>query len=189
MTEEMQAWLHRGEDLVDLRLPRVRSPAAGKGTERFRRLVTHEDVDATKSLRRLNFLAHEMTPFIREYSGFCRRFFWMRQRGRRCVVPRRREGAAESGDAEGDGRAKALRYVERYINRGAVWNVIEIRRQIAGRDRVEVIVVAVNPVDGDAERFVPSGIIGDVADAEPERNIGMPRDDAARGVERAVNVA
>jgi hypothetical protein len=67
--------------------------------------------------------------------------------------------------------------------------VTEIRGQLAGGDRVEVVVVAVNPVDGGTERFVAPGFVGDVADAEPERNVGMPRDDAARRVERAVDVA
>jgi hypothetical protein len=66
---------------------------------------------------------------------------------------------------------------------------MEIRRQIAGRDRVEVVVVAVDPVDGCAEWLIPSCVRRDVADAEPEGNLGMPRDDRSRGVERAVDVA
>ena len=66
---------------------------------------------------------------------------------------------------------------------------MEIRRQIAGGDGVEVVVVAVNPVDAGAERLVASGLVSDVADAQPERNLGMPRDDRPRGVERAVDVA
>ena len=66
---------------------------------------------------------------------------------------------------------------------------MEIRRQIAGGDGVEVVVVAVDPVDASAERLVAAGFVGDVADAEPERDLGMARDDRARGVERAVDVA
>jgi hypothetical protein len=66
---------------------------------------------------------------------------------------------------------------------------MERRRQIAGGDGVEVVVVAVNPVDAGAERFVASGIVGDVADADPERNLGVARDDGARRLERAVDVA
>jgi hypothetical protein len=69
-----------------------------------------------------------------------------------------------------------------------VLDVMQVRRQIAGRDGVEVVVVAVDPVDGGAERFVTSLFVGDVADAEPERDLGMPRDDGARGVEGPVYV-
>jgi hypothetical protein len=32
-------------------------------------------------------------------------------------------------------------------------------------------------------------VVGDVADAEPEWNLRMPRDDRPRGVERTVDVA
>ena len=66
---------------------------------------------------------------------------------------------------------------------------MQARRQIAGRDRVEVVVVAVDPVDRRAERLVASRGVGDVTDAEPGGNIGMPRDDLARGAERAMDVA
>jgi hypothetical protein len=47
----------------------------------------------------------------------------------------------------------------------------------------------VDPVDGSAQRFVAAVLIGDVADTEPEWDFGVPRDDGARGVERAVDVA
>jgi hypothetical protein len=66
---------------------------------------------------------------------------------------------------------------------------MKILGQIAGRDRVEVVVVAVDPVDGSAEAFVAAFVGGDVADAQPERDFRMPRDDRARRVERAVDVA
>ena len=66
---------------------------------------------------------------------------------------------------------------------------MQIRRQIAGRDGVEVVVVAVDPVDRSAERLVAPVRVGDVADAEPEGDVGMARDDAAGGVEAAVDVA
>jgi hypothetical protein len=66
---------------------------------------------------------------------------------------------------------------------------MKIRWEISGGDGVEVVVVAVNPVDRRRERFVPSSFVGDVADAQPERNPGMARDDRPGGVERAVDVA
>jgi hypothetical protein len=69
-----------------------------------------------------------------------------------------------------------------------VVDVMQILRQLT-RDRVEVVVVAVNPVDPRAERFVPPLFVGNVADAEPERDVGMTRDDLPRRVERAVDVA
>jgi len=65
----------------------------------------------------------------------------------------------------------------------------EIRRQIAGLDRIEVVVVPVNPVHTGADRLVTAVVVGDVADAEPEWNLRMPRDDRPRSVERAVDVA
>jgi hypothetical protein len=66
---------------------------------------------------------------------------------------------------------------------------MQVRRQIAGRDGVEVVVVAVYPVDTAAERLIAPGVVGDVADAEPDRNLGMARDDGPRRGERAVDVA
>jgi hypothetical protein len=70
-----------------------------------------------------------------------------------------------------------------------VVDVKEVLRQVVSRDGVEVVVVAVNPVDPGAERLVPALLVGDVADAEPERDLRVPRHDRARGVERAVDVA
>jgi hypothetical protein len=66
---------------------------------------------------------------------------------------------------------------------------MEIAREISRGDGVEVVVVAVDPVDRGAERFVPPVFVRDVADAQPERNLGMPRDDRPGGVEGAVDVA
>jgi hypothetical protein len=101
----------------------------------------------------------------------------MRERGGRRLVPGRREGPADAGHPKAG-----------EIDRGAVVDVMKVGRQIAGRDRVEVVVVAVNPVDRRAERFVSAAGVGDVPDAEPERNLGMVRDDGPRRVECAVNV-
>jgi hypothetical protein len=66
---------------------------------------------------------------------------------------------------------------------------MEIRREISRGDGVEVVVVAVDPVDGSADGFIPATFVGDVADAQPERHLGMARDNRPGGVERAVNVA
>jgi hypothetical protein len=66
---------------------------------------------------------------------------------------------------------------------------MEAVRQISRGDGVEVVVVTVDPIDARAQRFVAALLVGDVADAQPERNLGMARDDRPRGVERAVDVA
>ena len=66
---------------------------------------------------------------------------------------------------------------------------MQIGRQVAGRDRVEVVVVAVNPVDRRADGFVAAALVSDVAYAQPEWNLAVARDDRPRTVERAVNVS
>jgi hypothetical protein len=66
---------------------------------------------------------------------------------------------------------------------------MKIRREISRGAGVEVVVVAVDPVEAGAERFVTSVFVGDVADAEPERNLGVPRHNGPRGVECAMDVA
>src|SRR6187399_279003 len=96
-----------------------------------------------------------------------------------CVVPRRRKRPAEPGDAQRRG----------YVDRGAVGDVMKARRQVTGGDGVEVVVVAVDPVDGSPEGLIPALLIGDVADAEPDCDLGVAPDDVARRVERAVDVA
>jgi len=62
--EEVQTGAHRGEHLVDLGFPRIRPPASGKRTERLRRLVRQEDVDAAQRLARLDLFADEMPTLV-----------------------------------------------------------------------------------------------------------------------------
>ena len=190
VAEQVEARIHRGEDLVDLRLPRVGTTAAGKRAERLRRFVREEDVDVAQLLAGLDLLADEVPPLVGELGRLRGSLLRVRQLRRRGLVPRGRERPAESGDF--DVRAKALtRGVGQPFraDQSAIVDVMQIRRQIAGRDGVEVVVVAVDPVDRGAERLVASVLVGDVADAEPEEEVGMARDDAARGGEIAVNVA
>jgi hypothetical protein len=47
----------------------------------------------------------------------------------------------------------------------------------------------VDEIERGADRLVDAGVGGEVTDAEPERDGGMPRDGAPRGGEVAVNVA
>jgi hypothetical protein len=64
VAEQVQARLHHGEDLVDLRLPRIGAAASGKRTERLRRFVREEDVDAAQVLARVDLLADEVPPLV-----------------------------------------------------------------------------------------------------------------------------
>jgi hypothetical protein len=56
-------------------------------------------------------------------------------------------------------------------------------------NRIEIVVVAVDPVDRRAERLVAPFVCCDIPDAQPERHLGVPRDHVARGVEFAVDVS
>jgi hypothetical protein len=66
---------------------------------------------------------------------------------------------------------------------------MKVRRQVAGGNRVEVVVVAVNPVERGCEGLIAAGVGRDVADAQPERNLRVPLYDRPSGVERAVDIA
>jgi hypothetical protein len=99
------------------------------------------------------------------------------------LVPGRRERSAEPGDFH-----DRFSLVEDFDERPVV-DVMQFLGQIGGGYRVEVVVVTVDPIDARAQRFVAALLVGDVADAQPERNLGMARDDRPRGVERAVDVA
>jgi hypothetical protein len=188
VTEEMEPWLHLSEHLVDLRLPRVGSSAARKRTKRLRRFVGQQDVDRAQPLASLDLFAHEVSSFVRQLGRFRAPLLRMREIAGGRLVPCGREGATEPRNPDGDSRAEALRY-----DRCAVGDVMQVRRQISGRNGVEVVVVPVDPVDRGAERGIfkirSTRLVGDVADAQPEGNLGMPRDDTARRVERAVYVA
>ena len=178
VAEQVQPRLRCGEDFVDLRLAGVGSSAAGKRTKGLRSFMAHQDVDVAQRLCRIHFFADEMASFVRKLGRPGAPFLGMRQISGARLVPRRREGSSEPGHADaGD------------IDRGPVANVMEIRWQIAGGDGVEVVVVAVDPVDPCAERLVSAEFVGDVADAQPDRDLGMPPNDGARRVERAVDVA
>jgi hypothetical protein len=62
-------------------------------------------------------------------------------------------------------------------------------RQLAGRDRVEVLVVPLDPVERRVEWLVTPAVVGDVADAEPVRHVWMPPHDPAHALDVAVDVA
>src|SRR4029077_10732653 len=93
MAEQMQPRLHRGKDLVNLRLAGVGSASAGKRPERLRRFVRHEDVDAGALQGRapLDFLAHEVAPLVRKFCRLRAALLWVRKLGCGRLVPRRRE--------------------------------------------------------------------------------------------------
>ena len=184
VAEQMEPRLHRRENLIDLRLAGVGSPAAFERAQRLLRLMREQDVDhVAQRLEGLDFLVNEMASFVCELGRLRAALLRMRKIGGTCLVPGRCERSAEGGDLN-DWRTLVMDLDER-----PVVDMEEIRRQVAGRDGVEVVVVAVNPVDARAERFIRAGLGRDVADAQPERNVGMRSDDGACGVECAVDVA
>jgi hypothetical protein len=66
---------------------------------------------------------------------------------------------------------------------------VEVVGELTGRDCVEVVVVAVRPVERRTDRLVEAGVGGNVAYAQPQGNVRMLRDDVAGGGEVAVDVA
>src|SRR5258708_9357180 len=192
VAEQVQPGAHRREHVVDLRLPRVWAPSAWERMEWLRRFVSQQYVDVAQPFTGLDLFADEM-PTLVVSDAWATRGLKTPGYGRRelrCagVVPRRRKCSPEPSHPQPIyPRGRAFR--RGHLDQGPIRNVMEIRRQIAGRDRVEVVVVAVDPVDRRAKRLIPSCIGRDVPDAEPEGDLGMPRDDRSRGVERAVDVA
>ena len=184
VAEQVQPRLHRCEHLVDLRLSGIRSTAARIRTKRLRGFVREENVDhAAERLAPLDVFAHEVPTLVCELGGFRASLPGMRKIVGRRLVPGRSERSAEAGDLD-HGLALVVD-----VDGRTVIDVEQVLRQIAGRDRVEVVVVPVNPVDARAERLVAAVLVGDVADAQPERDVGMRSDDGARRVERAVDVS
>jgi hypothetical protein len=57
------------------------------------------------------------------------------------------------------------------------------------REHVEVFVVALDEMDRRARGEILAVVAGHVADADPERDIGVPLHDEIDGVELAVDVA
>ena len=184
MTEQVQPRLHRCENGVDLRLPRVGSASVRKWAEGLRGFVREQDVDRVAQRREtVDFLMNEMTTLVRELGRLGTPLLRMRKISGRRFVPRRRERSPEPRDLN-----DRLTFV-RDLDERPVVDVDQILGQRARGDRVEVVVVAVNPVDRRAERVVRARLGRDVADAQPEGNLRMRRDDPARRVERAVDVS
>ena len=184
MTEQVQPRLHRGEDFVDLRLSCVRAAAAGKRTERLRGFVAEEDVNPAEGFASLHLFAHEVPAFVCQLGRLRAPLFRMREVRRRSLVPRRSERAPEAGN-----RQDPASPIDGDADCTAVRNISETVGQVAGGDRVDVVIVAVNPVDTGAQRLVTAVFVGDVANAEPEGNVGVRRDDRPRRVEGAVDVS
>jgi hypothetical protein len=165
VAEQVQARLHRGEDLVDLRLPRV-GPRPRETTERLRRFV-RQKTSTSRSRLQASTSRGRSARFVRELGRLRGALLRVRQIRGRVSYHVGANVPPEPGDAAACGQVD----LERPLR------CDEIRRQIARRDGVEVVVVAVNPVDRRAERLVAAVLVGDVADAQPERDVGMARDD------------
>ena len=77
--------------------------------------------------------------------------------------------------------------------RAAVRHVVERRRGRVSlhraREHVEVLVVALDEVERRPRREVLPVVARDIADADPDQDIGVPLHDEIDGVELAVDVA
>ena len=183
--EQVQARLHGGEHLVDLRLAGVGSAScretrgtasAPRGSGRRRRRRAAPCTPRPPRARSAAACRRARSPSRVPFFGCGRSAAGVSYHVGANVPPRPATSTIGSSlVADLDDRP--------------VGDVDEVLRQVVRGDRVEVVVVAVNPVDAGAERFVAPVFVGDVADAEPERDLGMARDDRPRGVERAVDVA
>ena len=99
MPEQVQPRLHRCQDFIHRRLPRI-DPSSRtcssallqeKGARRFMR---EKHVDAAQSSAGVNFLVHEVTPpVVLGRTSTCSRAW---QLGRGCLIPRRRKGTAQA---------------------------------------------------------------------------------------------
>src|SRR5205814_2162309 len=130
-----------------LRLPRVGPSSSREHAERFRRLVGHEHVDAPKRLAGLDLFADKMAALVvldpRATWGLKTPGHgpWELRRVR--LVPRRRECSPESRDPHPWGRRFSSGH-----HKSSIRDVMKIRRKIARSYGVEVVVIAVDPVDG-----------------------------------------
>ena len=186
VAEQVQPRPHGGEDFVQHRFSRVDVPP--RRIERPRRLVRQEDVDARERLAGQDFILHEVpalvvAPLAQLDEGGRRLVSPGRRQGRgRRVVPTRRERASQRR------HAPAAHLMER-----AVAQVVQRRRgRTAGRrlgHDVEVLVVALDPVEGRGRREVLALVAGDVAHLQPERHVRVPAHDVLNGLELAVDVA
>ena len=187
MPEQVQSRPHRGKDFVDLRLPGIGASPARKRPKRLGRFMGQQDIDVAQPFTGLDFFAHEVPALVvpDAWATRCRKTpgYGRRELRSRRLVPRRRERPAQTHDLH-DG----LSLVEDFYG-GSIFDVMEILRQVVSRDRIEVVVVAVNPVDAGAERLVAPRLVGDVPDTEPERDLRVLRHDGARAVEGAVNIS
>ena len=83
VAKQMQPRLHRGEHVVDWRLPRInRTDPEGP-----RRFVGEQDVDLRHAFAGLDFLTHEMPASIGKPGGLGTALFRVRQRRGRRVIP------------------------------------------------------------------------------------------------------
>jgi hypothetical protein len=178
VAEQVQARVHRTEDLVDLRLACVGPSASRKRPEWLCRFVRHKDVDAAQPSACLDLFADEMSPLVGKFGRLRASLPGMRKIGSRRFVPGRRERPAESGYAQSS-----------EIDRRGVRKIAQIAWKLACRECIEVVVVAVDEIDRRSDGLVVPLLVGEVTDAQPERNVRVPGGDRARRVEGAVNVA
>ena len=183
--EQVQPRPHCRQHLVDLGLAGVVAARRPKGT---RRLMGQEDVDVRDRFAR--------APLPRERSGGAGR-------------PVRWPSACSSWDAAGPpppARTSSGRTCRRGRRRGGrrssissplrdvgvgVWRGFSVRRSFMPRHppAVEILVVALDPVERRRERLVAAVGVRDITHTKPERHLAVPFHDSSCRLEGAVNVA
>ena len=157
--------------------------------ERARRLVRQKEIDVRQRLAGEHFVADEVAALVVAALAELER---RRRRPcgpstaaarRRRVVPARRERAAERGDAPRPDQVRPAVAADSAASARAA-----ARRSRAG-EHVEVLVVALDEVERRDRREILAVVARDVADADPQRHVGVPLHDDLNRLELAVDVA
>ena len=145
MAEQVQPRPHRRQHLVDRRLARI-VPRSARGVVDTRTGAALRASAACRrrcsALARLDFSRTKCRRRSASSVAFAVPFFGCGSSGRR-VRTGRRKRAAKAGDAQ----------TTDVVSR-AVRDVVEVGGQVAGRDAIEVLVVALDPVQGRGDRLV-----------------------------------
>src|SRR5262245_31435441 len=184
---EVQTGLERREHIIDGRLARIHAPVLTSrrrflhDDERPGRLVRHQDVDSWKLLASFGFFTYEMPSFVVALlDRHACAAVWQFCSG--CVEPRGCEGAAKPGDSQPSD-----------VGSRAVLDVVQVCRLLCpgfpGGNAIEILVVALDPEQRTRRRRIRPGAAGEIADANPQRNVGMTFHRQRQCVEVPVDVS
>src|SRR5678815_156508 len=116
-------------------------------------------------LARLGFFTHEMPSFVvallNDRAGAA---VWQFCRG--CVEPCWRESTAQAGNSQAPD-----------VDSRAIPDVVQVRRlfrpSLPGGNVIEILVVALDPEQRTWRSRIGAGAAGEIADADPQRNVWM----------------